>query len=48
MATVSLIYEALSFANVNTADLFYILPGLLKPHFSLFLFFHQSLFNFNF
>ena len=45
----SLTYEASSFAYVITVDLFCIsIPDLLKSHFSLSLFFHQSLFNFNF
>ena len=42
-------YEASSFADVDTVDLFCIsLPDLLKPHFPLSLFFHQTLFNFSF
>ena len=49
IATNLLTHEALSFAYVYTVDLFGIsIPKLLKPHFSLFLFFHQFLFNFNF
>ena len=48
-ATNSLTYEASSIANVNTVDLFCIsIPNPSKPHFSLSLFFHQSLFKFNF
>ena len=49
IATNSLTYKASSFAYVNTVDMFCIsIPDLLKPHFSLSLFFHQFLFNFNF
>ena len=52
VATNSVTDEASSFAYVNSVDLFKLfcifIPDLSKPHFSLFLFFHQSLFNFNF
>ena len=46
--TNSFTHEASSFFYINTVDLFCIsIPNLLKPHISLVLFFHQSLFNFN-
>ena len=49
IVTNSLTHEPFNFADVNTVDLFCIsIPNLLKPHFSVILFFHQSLFNFNF
>ena len=49
IVTNSRTYEASSVAYVNTVDLFCIsISDLLKPHFSLSLFFHQSLLNFNF
>ena len=49
IVTNSLAHEVSSFAYVDTVDLFCIsIPELLKPHFSLSLFFHQSLVDFNF
>ena len=51
IATNSLTYEASRFVLYlqYTVDLLCIsIPDLSKPHFSLPLFFHQSLFNFNF
>ena len=49
IVTNSLTHEVSSFAYVDPEDLFCIsIPDLLKPHFSLSLFFHRSLLDFNF